>query len=160
MHHTGSLYVWGLILSRQNSQVFIRALFMELWGLMLSGVWGVGTNHPPSPRYTPTQTLVFLLPASFVGLFHFDFMFAHLMGPRQAEQRHSRKDPMRRSPLYFLHSHIHINTHLLTHTGSINVQENVCMCHQTHMGWYAETVFPPQSRNKSFAQVPAKLLFS
>lgn len=113
-----------LIRHRQTSQVLIRALFMELWGLVLSGAWGAGGQatpfppsipHPTSPNPDPSHPLSTL----FVGLFHFDFMFAHLMALRRGERRHSTKDPMRRKPPPLpAHSHhIYIITHTpYTHT--------------------------------------------
>jgi len=42
-----------LIQCRRNSQVLIRALFIELWGLVLFGALGAGTNHPPPFLLTP-----------------------------------------------------------------------------------------------------------
>lgn len=38
-----------LIQCRQDSQVLIRVLFMELWGLVFPEVWGAGTSHPFPP---------------------------------------------------------------------------------------------------------------
>lgn len=50
-----------LIQHRQNSQVLIRALFMELWALVLSGAWGTRTSHPfphsPNPHPDPSHPL-------------------------------------------------------------------------------------------------------
>lgn len=43
-----------LIQCRQDSQVLIRTLFMELWGLVFPEVWGAGTSHPfPPPLLLP-----------------------------------------------------------------------------------------------------------
>lgn len=69
------------------------------------GAMGARTSHPYHPHLLthPSRDLSsFFHP--FVGLFHFDFMFAHLMDVGRGEERNSKTDPMRPCPLCFLHT--------------------------------------------------------
>lgn len=64
----------------RSSQVFIRTPFMEEIMPVAFWIWAAPPPAPPSSQ-TPCHP-----PANpFVSLFHFDFMFAHLAGPRRAE---------------------------------------------------------------------------
>lgn len=113
-----------LIWHRTTSQIPIRDPFIEPWGSVVSGTWGAGTSLQPSPT-TPHSLPLCSYPhpdprhppsSPFVGLFHFDFMFAHLMALRWGKQRHSTKDPMRR-PHHHLHRHtLALSTFKITHT--------------------------------------------
>ena len=120
-----------------------------------SGAWGAGTSHPPSLPPNPPSRPWSSSFHPFVGLFHFDFMFAHLMS---SETGASRDIPQRTPwdaappPPLPAHSHhiyiiTHTHTHTHTHTVSLYVYMQVTVWvdmniqHQTHTHPYLHLLF-------------------